>query len=90
MTEVVRRKAPEKPPTAAIDFALAGIDEAEMLNGDDGEGEEDQHQDVDEVFFRGLDQVVPDKGDGDLDDGKPDDADDEVGVQEILHAHRRR
>ena len=41
-----------------------------MLNRDDGEGEEDQHQDIDEVFFRRVDQVVPDKGDGDLDDGK--------------------
>src|ERR1700692_4037271 len=56
-----------------------------MLNRDDDQRQEDQRQYVDKIFLRGVDEVVPDKGNGDLDDGKPDDADDQVGVEEILH-----
>ena len=73
-----------EPADRRFGFHVSRDREAEMLHGDHGEGEENEGQHVEEIFFCTLDQVMPDKGDGDLNDRNPDDADEEIAAQEIL------
>ena len=57
---------------------------ADMGSRDHGEERKDHDQEVEEIFLGGVDQIVSDRGDGDLDGAEDENIRDQRRVEHVL------